>query len=150
MTDFKYADFQPYEQNLWHAPTIKSQGLWHESSYKFGTIPEPLYRLRLSVLNNNQGRDDCPSRIYVRSVPISFLLAPRYILNDCSQIYIYTGLSDPRNVHERHQRDLRLIRRLLPQMQNPIRQPPRHREDDRRSRYGGRGRCEDEERGVAV
>lgn len=59
-------DMRPYEQELWHSPTIKSQGLWQEPSYKFGSIPEPLYRLRLSVLNDNQGSDDCPARIFVR------------------------------------------------------------------------------------
>ncbi|MCJ1457495.1 hypothetical protein MMC28_007863 [Mycoblastus sanguinarius] len=89
MTDFKYADFQPYEQNLWHAPTIKSQGLWHESSYKFGTIPEPLYRLRLSVLNNNQGRDDCPSRIYVYPTLETFT-------NAINEIYDSFGGSFPK------------------------------------------------------
>ncbi|CAD6571117.1 MAG: hypothetical protein ASARMPREDX12_004134 [Alectoria sarmentosa] len=65
MTDFQRADFQPYEQNLWQKPTIKSQGLWQEPSHKFGSIPEPLYRLCLSALNDNRGCDDCPARIYI-------------------------------------------------------------------------------------
>lgn len=76
MTASDQTDLRPYEQELWHAPTIKSQGLWREPSYKFGTIPEPLYRLRLSALNNNQGRDDCPARIFVRDTLTSSLTWP--------------------------------------------------------------------------
>lgn len=67
-TSTKNADFQPYSQNLWQNPSPQRQGLWQEPSHHFGSIPEPLYRLRLSVLNNNQGRDDCPARIYVRHI----------------------------------------------------------------------------------
>lgn len=76
MPALNQVDLRPYEQELWHAPTIKSQGLWREPSYKFGTIPEPLYRLRLSALNNNEGRDDCPVRIFVRNPSPSLPSSP--------------------------------------------------------------------------
>ncbi|MCJ1276205.1 hypothetical protein MMC21_004010 [Puttea exsequens] len=65
MTDFTPADIQPYSQSLWQKPTTPLRGLWQEPSHQYGSIPEPLYRLRLSVLHNNQGRDDCPTRIYL-------------------------------------------------------------------------------------
>lgn len=92
MTDFQRADFQPYEQDLWQKPTIKSQGLWQEPSHKFGSIPEPLYRLRLSVLNDNRGCDDCPARIYVRNIPS--LSSPALIYSKCHthNIQIYPTL----------------------------------------------------------
>lgn len=47
------------------AATKSQQG--HEHTGVFGDLPEPLYRLRLSVLHNNKGHHDCPSQMFVRA-----------------------------------------------------------------------------------
>lgn len=65
MSNFKTLDFQNYEESLWQEPNATKQTLWHEPANRYGSIPEPLYRLRVSVLNNDQGRDDCPLRMFV-------------------------------------------------------------------------------------
>lgn len=65
MSEFKSLDFKTYEQAMWQQPKPSNQALWHEPSNRYGSIPEPLYRLRLSVLKNDQGSDDCPPRVFV-------------------------------------------------------------------------------------
>ncbi|MCJ1412346.1 hypothetical protein MMC19_006440 [Ptychographa xylographoides] len=60
-------DFKPYEKPMWQspAPTAQGQALWQEPTDQFGKIPEPLYRLRISILHNKQGHHDTPERIFV-------------------------------------------------------------------------------------
>ena len=59
---------RPYEKGmLWQksGAAHKEPALWQEPSHKFGDIPEPLYRLRLSVLKD--GRGGCPTKMFVCS-----------------------------------------------------------------------------------
>ncbi len=70
MADFKTSDYKTYEQSMWQEPKASNQSLWHEPAERYGSIPEPLYRLRLSVLKDDQGANDCPARTFVSSTPI--------------------------------------------------------------------------------
>lgn len=139
MTTFHKRARRPYQQqqSLCHYPTIKSQDLWQQHSYKHDTIAEPLYRLRLSALNNKQNRPDCPSRIFVRcSHPHPHIPYPppppftppspktpthpptktKTPTNPPPQ----TDLPHPRNLHQRRQRNPRLLRRFPPPLRDPI------------------------------
>ncbi|MCJ1225533.1 hypothetical protein MMC12_002182 [Toensbergia leucococca] len=55
---------QEEDGNL-NAMPAQPHTLWQKPPGMFGDIPEPLYRLRLSVLNDNEGYGDCPSRMFV-------------------------------------------------------------------------------------
>jgi hypothetical protein len=67
MSDFKTSDFKNYEESTWQKPHPVKRTLWQEPANKYGSIPQPLYRLLVSVLNNDQGRTDYPTRIFVSS-----------------------------------------------------------------------------------
>jgi len=74
MTDFEVADLKPYQQPLWRAPPPSSETLWRAPSNRYQGIPEPLYRLRVSILYNGHAHFNHPSRVFVRSYPsVSFL-----------------------------------------------------------------------------
>lgn len=66
MSEFSGIEYKTYEQEMWQEPKTSKQALWHEPANRYGTIPEPLYRLRISVLKNEQASDDCPLRMFVR------------------------------------------------------------------------------------
>lgn len=64
-------DYKPYSQPLWQPPRPPSPALWQSPTTHFASTPNPLYRLRLSILRNNLGHDDCPPRVFVRSPILS-------------------------------------------------------------------------------
>lgn len=112
MSDFKTADFKSYEESVWQEPNPVKQTLWHEPANKYGSIPQPLYRLRLSVLNNDRGRDDCPTRIFVSSYldsPASGQLMPTAA---------HLGLPHVRKPQIRNDGNQQHLWRRLPQVQD--------------------------------
>lgn len=62
-------DREPHQDlNIAH-----NRAVGQESFDELNTTPEPLYRLRVAVLKDQEGSRDCPLRMFVRPYPSSSL-----------------------------------------------------------------------------
>jgi hypothetical protein len=70
-------DREPHQDlNVTH-----NHGVEQESFDELNATPEPLYRLRVEVLKDEEGSRDCPLRMFVRSSYLLALHLPRSINN---------------------------------------------------------------------